>query len=70
MRGACVLGDLPESVGVLDKKDAGFWSGTVGRMVLRLMACMATTFAHRSLVSYLVLERNVPINSIPEDELA
>lgn len=46
------------------------WTGTKGRNALRLMACLGGIKQHKSVVSYLVLNHNVPFNSAPPGELA
>ena len=63
-------GDLRALVAALGKKGATFWGSTKGRKILRLLACVACLTKRKRVLSYLITKRGVPINSVPEDELA
>lgn len=70
MRHACEAGDLHELVHVLGNKGADFCARAEGRVTLRVLTCIACAKLNKRIVSYLVTKRNVPLNTIPEDELA
>jgi hypothetical protein len=54
----------------LSMKDANYWKGVNGRKALRLMASVACVNKHKHIASRLILDHNVPLNTIPADELA
>lgn len=67
---ACIAGDVPRLELALSIRGEDYWTGAKGRKVLRLVACLACVCGHKSCVFYLVLQRNVSFNLVPEDELA
>ena len=67
---ASMAENLPGLERELGKRDAGFWTGATGRLVLRLLACQATGMGRKRAASYFITKRGVPINFVPEDELA
>lgn len=69
MQEACRTGDLAMLVETMGKMDADFWSGITGRKGLRLLTSLASVEQVKSIVSYLILERNVPLNSVSKEEL-